>query len=94
MRKWQSVMLEGKVRSRKTAAHFIREYGDQAAVLAAVRMRASRRRRMTATALHWIRVAMWIEELKKEPAVKRASEVPQRGPSSPQGRKMELRAGQ
>ena len=92
MRKWQSVMLKGKVRSRKVAIAFVLEFGEQAAARAAAKMQASRRRRMPATALHWSRVAMWIERLKKEPAVKRALEVPQRGSSSPQGRKMEMRA--
>ena len=65
MDKWKSVMLEGKVLSRKTAKAFLAEYGDQALARAAARMREARKRRMGARALHWSRVAMWIEELSK-----------------------------
>ena len=77
MDKWKSVMLEGKVLSQKTAAVFLKEYGDQATARAAARMREARKRKLTSRALHWSRVAMWIEELKIEPAVKRARQVPQ-----------------
>jgi hypothetical protein len=93
MDKWKSVMLDGKVRSKKTALALIMEHGDQATARAAALMREARKRRMSARALHWSRVAMWIEELKlkKEPAVKRAPQAPQSRLVPLQGR-METRA--
>ncbi len=74
MDKWKAVMLDGKVQSRKVAAAFLAEHGDCATARAASLMREARKRRRAARALHWSRVAMWIEELrkdKKEPTVKR-----------------------
>ena len=68
MDKWKSVMLGGTVQSRKTAVALLSEYGDQATARAAAQMREARRRRRAARALHWSRVAMWIEELRKSPA--------------------------
>jgi hypothetical protein len=68
MDKWKSVMLNGKVLSRKAAAALLAEYGDKATARAAARMREARKRRMATRALHWSRVAMWIEELRKTPA--------------------------
>jgi hypothetical protein len=67
MDKWKSVMLGGTVQSRKIAIAFLREHGDQATARAAAQMREARRRRLAARALHWSRVAMWIEELRKSP---------------------------
>ena len=68
MHKWKSVMLGGTVQSRKIAVAFLTEYGEQATDRAAAQMREARRRRLPARALHWSRVAMWIEELRKPAA--------------------------
>ena len=68
MDKWKSVMLSGKVQSRKIAVALLAEHGDQATARAAARMREARKRRLAARALHWSRVAMWIEELRKTAA--------------------------
>ena len=75
MERWKAVMLDGKVQSRKVAKAFLAEHGDQATARAAAHMREARKRRRAARALHWSRVALWIEELrmdgnKKEPTVK------------------------
>lgn len=65
MDKWKALMLDGKVQSRKIAASLLAEHGDQATARAAAQMREARRRRMSGRALHWSRVAMWIEELRR-----------------------------
>ena len=68
MDKWKSVMLDGKKRSQKVAAEFLIEFGENATARAAARMREARKRRSAARALHWSRVALWIEELRKSAA--------------------------
>ena len=64
MDKWKSLMLDGKVLSRRVAKELLAEHGTHATAGAAASMREARRRRRPARALHWSRVAMWIEELK------------------------------
>ena len=66
MEKWKAVMLDGKVQSRKVAAALLAEHGEFATARAAANMREARKRRRAARALHWSRVALWIEELRME----------------------------
>ena len=65
MDRWKAVMLRGTVRSRKTAEAFIAQYREEALPKATARLREARSRQMNGDALHWSRVAMWIQELGK-----------------------------
>jgi hypothetical protein len=76
MDKWKLVMLDGKVRSKKTALALMGEHGEQATACAAALMREARKRRMAPMALHWSRVALWIEELKNDAVVKQVPKEP------------------